>query len=206
MFLPFKVSSLPTGSHWPRGEWAGGLQMENGMKNVGNHGYRRSIIRRHGCNHIVIILLNFCWWRFRQVPVGGAISVRLATDGCRGLSNHVTYVEHVIVKLSLQASRRGEVQVFLISPAGTRSVLTTRWFFEKTSQFLTNYPLFRNFFKSQASFHFFWILTPFQTFFDTNAPFQNYFRTEFRTLQIHPSYFVRPIFSIERNDTVSRFF
>ena len=36
----FKASRLPSGSHRPRGEWAGGgtSKMENGTKKVGNHG------------------------------------------------------------------------------------------------------------------------------------------------------------------------
>lgn len=39
---------------------------------------------------------------------------------------HVLYLEHVVVRLSIAHPRRGDLQISLISPAGTRSQLLAR--------------------------------------------------------------------------------
>ncbi|KAG8454577.1 hypothetical protein GDO86_000987 [Hymenochirus boettgeri] len=49
--------------------------------------------------------------------------VRQNVDGCAGSSNYIQSLEHVQVKISLSYSRRGDLQILLISPMGTRSVL-----------------------------------------------------------------------------------
>jgi len=62
---------------------------------------------------------------FSGIPVNGAVEVALESDGCRAY-HRVTYVEHVQAVITLSASRRGEVEVFLTSPRGTRSTLLAR--------------------------------------------------------------------------------
>ncbi|KAL5004064.1 hypothetical protein ScPMuIL_017520, partial [Solemya velum] len=62
----------------------------------------------------------------RPIPVNGKITVPLDTDGCEGTEYHVKYLEHVQARITLTASRRGEVQIFLISPMNTRSTLLAR--------------------------------------------------------------------------------
>jgi len=58
--------------------------------------------------------------------MNGKITVHLYTDGCEGVQDHVKYLEHVQARITLTASRRGEIQIFLISPRGTRSTLLAR--------------------------------------------------------------------------------
>ncbi|XP_053308751.1 proprotein convertase subtilisin/kexin type 4-like [Spea bombifrons] len=42
---------------------------------------------------------------------------------CSGSPNHITSLEHVQAKMSLSYSRRGDLEIYLTSPMGTRSVL-----------------------------------------------------------------------------------
>ena len=59
----------------------------------------------------------------RTVPVNGFIETDVDTDGCRGSGSEIRYLEHVEAVVTLSTSFRGQVQIFLISPAGTRSTL-----------------------------------------------------------------------------------
>lgn len=58
--------------------------------------------------------------------MNGKISVPLNTDGCEGTKHHVRYLEHVQARITLKASRRGDIQIYLISPMGTRSTLLAK--------------------------------------------------------------------------------
>ena len=51
------------------------------------------------------------------------LELQMYSDGCRGTNNEVVYLEHVQAVLTLTAAVRGEVQIYLTSPAGTRSTL-----------------------------------------------------------------------------------
>jgi proprotein convertase subtilisin/kexin type 5 len=51
------------------------------------------------------------------------VSVSLATDGCAGTPNAVSFLEHVQCKVTLKYQPRGNVLIALTSPSGTRSVL-----------------------------------------------------------------------------------
>ena len=63
----------------------------------------------------------------RGIPVNGNVEVALESDGCqREPGRRVVYLEHVQAVVTLSASRRGEVEVFLTSPQGTRSTLLAR--------------------------------------------------------------------------------
>lgn len=44
-------------------------------------------------------------------------------SACAGLANHIRSLEHVQVQLSLSYSRRGDLEISLTSPMGTRSTL-----------------------------------------------------------------------------------
>ena len=54
---------------------------------------------------------------------GQITTVRVHTDGCQGTLNSVKYLEHVQCKISLRYYPRGNVQITLTSPSGTRSTL-----------------------------------------------------------------------------------
>lgn len=71
--------------------------------------------------------LNTCYSISRGINVYGKIRVTLETDGCRDSTfKKVMFLEHVQARISLASSRRGEVQIGLTSPKGTRSVLLQR--------------------------------------------------------------------------------
>lgn len=46
---------------------------------------------------------------------------RLETDACNREENQVSFLEHVILRITLRHSKRGDLQIFLTSPAGTKS-------------------------------------------------------------------------------------
>lgn len=56
----------------------------------------------------------------------GTLQTRVTSDGCSGMPNEVVYLEHVQVLLTLSSGRRGEVEIYLTSPMGTRSMLLAR--------------------------------------------------------------------------------
>ncbi|XP_050402509.1 furin-like protease kpc-1 isoform X1 [Patella vulgata] len=62
----------------------------------------------------------------RIIPTNGKITVPLPTNSCQGTANHVKYLEHVQARITMTSSRRGEIQIFLTSPAGTRSTLLAK--------------------------------------------------------------------------------
>jgi furin len=72
--------------------------------------------------------------------VNGNVEVALEFDGCRGAENEVVYVEHVQAVVSLTASRRGEVEIYLTSPSGTRSTLLKRRHRDTSTEGFTNWP------------------------------------------------------------------
>ncbi|BFY97734.1 hypothetical protein BsWGS_00775 [Bradybaena similaris] len=62
----------------------------------------------------------------QQIPMNGRITVTLYTDGCEGTGNHVKYLEHVQARITMTASRRGEICIFLSSPSLTKSTLLAK--------------------------------------------------------------------------------
>jgi furin len=62
-----------------------------------------------------------------KISQRGRARMYLESDGCRNDPLHtVLYVEHVAAHITLSASRRGEIQIYLTSPAGTKSTLLQR--------------------------------------------------------------------------------
>ena len=76
---------------------------------------------------IIVGYLALKYVVFRGIPINGQLEVSLDSDGCRSSPySRVVYLEHVQAVVTLAASRRGEVEVFLTSPQGTRSTLLAR--------------------------------------------------------------------------------
>ena len=46
--------------------------------------------------------------------------VTISTEGCAGNDTQVNYLEHVQAVVSLNATRRGDLELYLTSPMGTR--------------------------------------------------------------------------------------
>ncbi|XP_053076190.1 proprotein convertase subtilisin/kexin type 4 isoform X1 [Acinonyx jubatus] len=56
-------------------------------------------------------------------PILPLTQVRRNVSACAGRANHIRSLEHVQVQLSLSYSRRGDLEISLTSPMGTRSTL-----------------------------------------------------------------------------------
>ncbi len=56
----------------------------------------------------------------REVEKGESIERKISYDGCTGPLEKIDALEHVEVHVTLEAPRRGDVNMFLVSPAGTR--------------------------------------------------------------------------------------
>ncbi|XP_046678962.1 furin-like protease 1 isoform X1 [Homalodisca vitripennis] len=58
----------------------------------------------------------------KGIPPKGTLSLKLNVKECTG----VNYLEHVQAKVTLMSQRRGDLQIMLTSPSGTRSTLLAR--------------------------------------------------------------------------------
>lgn len=58
----------------------------------------------------------------RKVSSHEPILLKIETDACAGTVDAVNYLEHVQAVISVNATRRGDLQLFLTSPMGTRCV------------------------------------------------------------------------------------
>lgn len=56
---------------------------------------------------------------YRTVPARSSVTIQLSVKEC----NNVNFLEHVQAKISLDANRRGDIKIDLISPSGTKSTL-----------------------------------------------------------------------------------
>lgn len=59
---------------------------------------------------------------FREVTSDRSILLKIKTDACAGTDYAVNYLEHVQAVISVNATRRGDLELFLTSPMGTRYV------------------------------------------------------------------------------------
>ncbi|KAI2798926.1 peptidase S8 [Blomia tropicalis] len=61
----------------------------------------------------------------REIPakLRNQLEVSLLTNGCRGSSNEIRYLEHVQAKITLKYQPRGSLKISIISPSGTISHL-----------------------------------------------------------------------------------
>uniref|UniRef100_A0A903Z045 furin n=1 Tax=Anopheles minimus TaxID=112268 RepID=A0A903Z045_9DIPT len=57
----------------------------------------------------------------KQIPPRTKVTMQLIVEHCMG----VNYLEHVQAKITLTSQRRGDIKIFLTSPAGTRVTLLT---------------------------------------------------------------------------------
>jgi len=56
----------------------------------------------------------------RPIPINDSLVLTIDTRGCQGTETEVNYLEHVQAVISLNSTRRGDVEMFLTSPMGTR--------------------------------------------------------------------------------------
>ena len=63
----------------------------------------------------------------RAIPSDKSLFLTLETNACAGSDTEVRYLEHVQALITLNSTKRGDVELFLRSPMGTRSmILSTR--------------------------------------------------------------------------------
>lgn len=60
------------------------------------------------------------------MPSDRSVLMKITTNACAGTDTEVRYLEHVQAVISLNATRRGDVELFLTSPMGTRSMILSR--------------------------------------------------------------------------------
>ena len=58
-----------------------------------------------------------------EIPVYGALQVRMSATGCQDSGKEIRYLEHVQARLTLKFKPRGNLKITLISPSGTLSTL-----------------------------------------------------------------------------------
>lgn len=89
--------------------------------------------------YICICIVDTEHLEFRALQVNGKLELTISSDGCRGTLNRVTYLEHVQAYITLSASNRGQIQIFLTSPLGTRSTLLPRREKDTSSEGFSNW-------------------------------------------------------------------
>jgi len=70
----------------------------------------------------------------RRIPTNKSLFLTIETDSCAGTETAVNYLEHVQAVITLNATRRGSVQLFLRSPMGTRSMILSERINDDDSQ------------------------------------------------------------------------
>lgn len=63
----------------------------------------------------------------REIPKSKSLFLTIETNACAGSDTEVNYLEHVQAVITINSTRRGDIELFLRSPMGTRSmILSTR--------------------------------------------------------------------------------
>lgn len=62
----------------------------------------------------------------KKFSTNNSVVMDIDTNACIGKETEVNYIEHVQAVITLNATRRGEVTLYLISPSGTRSMILSR--------------------------------------------------------------------------------
>ncbi|ROL44292.1 Neuroendocrine convertase 2 [Anabarilius grahami] len=61
-----------------------------------------------------------------KIQSGNKLVLSITTDACQGKDNFVRYLEHVQAVITVNASRRGDLNINMSSPMGTKSILLSR--------------------------------------------------------------------------------
>ncbi|XP_046401719.1 neuroendocrine convertase 2 [Ischnura elegans] len=62
----------------------------------------------------------------KEIPSSRSLQLKIKTRACEGTDTQIGYLEHVQAVITLNASRRGDVELFLTSPMGTRSMILSK--------------------------------------------------------------------------------
>uniref|UniRef100_A0A3Q1HN98 Neuroendocrine convertase 2 n=1 Tax=Anabas testudineus TaxID=64144 RepID=A0A3Q1HN98_ANATE len=61
-----------------------------------------------------------------KIQSGNKLVLAITTEACQGKENFVRYLEHVQAVVTVNASRRGDLNINMTSPMGTKSILLSR--------------------------------------------------------------------------------
>lgn len=61
-----------------------------------------------------------------KIQSGNKLVLAINTEACQGKDNFVRYLEHVQAVITVNASRRGDLNINMTSPMGTKSILLSR--------------------------------------------------------------------------------
>ncbi|XP_308012.6 neuroendocrine convertase 2 [Anopheles gambiae] len=64
--------------------------------------------------------------QMHRIPSSGSLYLPIKTNACKGTDTEVRYLEHVQAVITANASRRGDLELFLTSPMGTRSMILSK--------------------------------------------------------------------------------
>uniref|UniRef100_A0A3Q3LW89 Proprotein convertase subtilisin/kexin type 6 n=1 Tax=Mastacembelus armatus TaxID=205130 RepID=A0A3Q3LW89_9TELE len=91
----------------------------------------RTVPPQHTCNYD---------YGSRYIHVGQGLNSSITTSGCSEQpEQHVDYLEHVVVKVLIGHPRRGDLEINLISPSGTRSQLLAKRLFDSSKEGFRNW-------------------------------------------------------------------
>lgn len=54
------------------------------------------------------------------------MTLKITTNACKGTETEVNYLEHVQAVVTVNSTRRGDIEMFLTSPMGTRSMILSK--------------------------------------------------------------------------------
>lgn len=78
--------------------------------------------------------------RSRYIHAGHSMNSSITSSGCSEEPNqHVDHLEHVVVKVLIIHPRRGDMEINLISPSGTRSQLLAKRLFDSSNEGFRNW-------------------------------------------------------------------
>ncbi|XP_023669764.1 proprotein convertase subtilisin/kexin type 6 [Paramormyrops kingsleyae] len=78
--------------------------------------------------------------RTRYIHTDQYLNASITTSGCaEHADRHVVFLEHVVVKVLIAHPRRGDLQISLISPSGTRSQLLAKRLFDNSNEGFRNW-------------------------------------------------------------------
>ncbi|XP_038825035.1 proprotein convertase subtilisin/kexin type 6 isoform X26 [Salvelinus namaycush] len=78
--------------------------------------------------------------RTRYIRADQSLNSTITSTGCtEQAEQHVSYVEHVVVKVLIVHPRRGDLEISLISPSGTRSQLLAKRLFDNSNEGFRNW-------------------------------------------------------------------
>lgn len=70
--------------------------------------------------------MTYIFQTVRQIPSSNSLILQIETNACKGTDTEVNYLEHVQAVISANSTRRGDLELFLTSPMGTRSMILSR--------------------------------------------------------------------------------